>query len=304
MTVKEVFDLRRQGRVEEAYEAIRPMYAAHKGRYTTLCMFWTASDVFKLRMDKGRTDEAEKIFLALQRMLPRVQEIERQLQEERGTKAENGDTDSARAFMDYASHRLKGDECAPRFDRCEALSGTPNLSRGSGSTDENPKDTTAPSGASVFSRGRQPTDTEPDHTSEPRRGDTPSVETEPETEISILQTARQALSTDEKELNIAKNSHFSIPEDSPLVLLPADEKDEGNAPQQVVDVHSVSGLTPMQRIVLGLVAANPGSDLSSIAHGLGLPPQMVEPYLAALTSRGLITLIPTNTSSGYLVKST
>ena len=31
MTVKEIFDLRRQGRVEEAYDAIRPLYAAHKG---------------------------------------------------------------------------------------------------------------------------------------------------------------------------------------------------------------------------------------------------------------------------------
>ena len=27
MTVQEIFELRRQGRVEEAYEAIRPMYA-------------------------------------------------------------------------------------------------------------------------------------------------------------------------------------------------------------------------------------------------------------------------------------
>ena len=52
MTVKEVFDLRKQGRIEEAYDTIRPMYAAHKGRYTTLCMFWTAADVFKLRLEQ------------------------------------------------------------------------------------------------------------------------------------------------------------------------------------------------------------------------------------------------------------
>lgn len=45
MTVKEVFDLRKQGKIEEAYEAIRPMYAVHQGKYTTLCMFWTASDI-------------------------------------------------------------------------------------------------------------------------------------------------------------------------------------------------------------------------------------------------------------------
>ena len=40
MTVKEIFELRKQGRIEEAYEAIRPIYATHKGRYTTLCMMW------------------------------------------------------------------------------------------------------------------------------------------------------------------------------------------------------------------------------------------------------------------------
>ena len=58
MTVKEIFDLRKQGRIEEAYEAIKPLYAAHKGKYTTLCMFWTATDIFKLRLDQKRLDEA------------------------------------------------------------------------------------------------------------------------------------------------------------------------------------------------------------------------------------------------------
>lgn len=82
MTVKDVFDLRRQGRIEEAYEAIRPMYAVHKGRYTTLCMFWTAADVFKLRLDQDRTEEAGKILEALRRMHPRVEEITKQLDSE------------------------------------------------------------------------------------------------------------------------------------------------------------------------------------------------------------------------------
>ena len=85
MTVKEVFDLRKQGRIEEAYEAIRPMYAAHKGRYTTLCMFWTAADVFKLRLEQKRYDEAEKILEALKRMLPQVEAITKQLDSERPT---------------------------------------------------------------------------------------------------------------------------------------------------------------------------------------------------------------------------
>lgn len=72
MTVKEMFELRKQGRIEEAYEAIRPMYAVHQGKYTTLCMFWTASDILKKRVGEKRTDEAEKIFKALLRILPNI----------------------------------------------------------------------------------------------------------------------------------------------------------------------------------------------------------------------------------------
>lgn len=36
MTVKEIFDLRRQGKIEEAYEAIRPMYAVRTSRKSSL----------------------------------------------------------------------------------------------------------------------------------------------------------------------------------------------------------------------------------------------------------------------------
>ena len=76
MTVKDIFDLRKQGKIEEAYEAIRPMYAIHQGKYTTLCMFWTASDILKKRIKEQRFDEAEKIFKALQRVLPKVEDSE------------------------------------------------------------------------------------------------------------------------------------------------------------------------------------------------------------------------------------
>jgi tetratricopeptide (TPR) repeat protein len=74
MTVKEVFDLRKQGKIEEAYEAIRPMYAVHQGKYTTLCMFWTAHDILKFRLQTKRLDEAEKIFKALLRILPNIED--------------------------------------------------------------------------------------------------------------------------------------------------------------------------------------------------------------------------------------
>lgn len=72
MTTKDVFELRKQGRIEEAYDAIRQLYADDKGPYTSLAMFWTATDILKKRLKEGRADEAEKIFAALQRMLPNV----------------------------------------------------------------------------------------------------------------------------------------------------------------------------------------------------------------------------------------
>ena len=72
MTVKEVFELRKQGKLEEAYAAILPMYAVHKGKYTTLCMFWTASDILKQRLEEKRDGDAEKIFAALLRVLPSI----------------------------------------------------------------------------------------------------------------------------------------------------------------------------------------------------------------------------------------
>ena len=91
MTVKDIFALRKQGKIEEAYEAIRPIYREHKGRFTTVCMFWTASDVFKLRLEQGRVEEAEKIYRALERLIPSIEDDEKQ---------------SAARFMHYAEGRL------------------------------------------------------------------------------------------------------------------------------------------------------------------------------------------------------
>ena len=99
MTVKDIFALRKQGRIEEAYEAIRPIYKEHKGRFTTLCMFWTASDVLKLRLEQKRVEEAEKIYEALKRMLPRIEEIE-------ASDDQPHHKGQARGFMKFAEGRL------------------------------------------------------------------------------------------------------------------------------------------------------------------------------------------------------
>ena len=69
MTVNDVFELRSQGRTEEAYEAARAVYATNKSPHASAAMFWTAVDALKKRINDNRTDEARKIFMALERLL-------------------------------------------------------------------------------------------------------------------------------------------------------------------------------------------------------------------------------------------
>ena len=70
MTINEVFGLRNQGRREEAYEAARAIYATDKSPYASAAMFWTAVDMLKMRVGEGRMEEAGKIYMALERLLP------------------------------------------------------------------------------------------------------------------------------------------------------------------------------------------------------------------------------------------
>ena len=76
MTVKEVFDLRTQGRIEEAYDAIRSLYAVDKRPYTSLAMFLTAADILRKRVGEEQYQEAERILKALERILPQVPDKE------------------------------------------------------------------------------------------------------------------------------------------------------------------------------------------------------------------------------------
>jgi len=69
MNVNEVYELRRQGKIEDAYSVIRNIYATDKSEAATKAMFWTAVDVLEIRVKEGRTEEARKIYLALERLL-------------------------------------------------------------------------------------------------------------------------------------------------------------------------------------------------------------------------------------------
>ena len=81
MTVKEIFELRKEGRIEEAYNAILPMYRVYHGKYTSLAMFWCAVDMMNLLLGKVKDTseesmaalaEAEKIHKSLERLAPKI----------------------------------------------------------------------------------------------------------------------------------------------------------------------------------------------------------------------------------------
>ncbi len=85
MTVQEVFELRREGRIEEAYNAILPMYKIHHGKYTTIAMFWCAADrMCQLLETVSENDEesnnayneAERIHRSLQILYPKMHDEE------------------------------------------------------------------------------------------------------------------------------------------------------------------------------------------------------------------------------------
>ena len=107
MTVKDVFELRKQGKIEEAYEAIRPMYAVHQGKYTTLCMFWTASDILKKRIEAKRVQEAENIFRALLRVQPNI------------------DDKDGKAQTAMMHHALRLSEVSPAFSMLDFVESLP-----------------------------------------------------------------------------------------------------------------------------------------------------------------------------------
>ena len=140
MTVKEIFDLRKQGRIEEAYEAIRPMYRVHKGHYTSLCMYLCARDVFNIRLAEGCLDEDSKIYQALQRLVPFI-----------------GDKDgTVSKFMSEANARLNALRSAMPYKGNITETGSARM--------------TAPTGQNTLAQGLAPGDVEMPP-SEPCQGD-------------------------------------------------------------------------------------------------------------------------------------
>ena len=69
VTVDDVFELRKQQRTEDAYEAARRIYAVDKSTSATTAMFWTAIDMLRKLSKENHLEDARKIYKALERLM-------------------------------------------------------------------------------------------------------------------------------------------------------------------------------------------------------------------------------------------
>ena len=254
MTVKEIFELRRQGKIEEAYDAIRPLYAAHKGRYTSLCMFWTAADIFKKRIDEGRTDEAAKIYEALKRVLPYIKDSDPrpdgQPQPDAKPQIDDGipglgidkephrTTDSAAAFIQSAARRLT---VARQLDKQQAE-----------------KKRSSEADFRDFATFRNPQEEEISTAS--------ALSASPKEDPSASEEASNSPSKSEQE---GLSGHLAV------------SLDEGI-------IRPIEGLNAVQRVVLACVVGHPGYSVPRISESTGIPQKSIERHVAVLIDRGLI----------------
>lgn len=58
----DIFELRKSGKFETAYNAARENFAHHRGHYTNLCMFWCALDFARYLMNNGRHAEMPNVL--------------------------------------------------------------------------------------------------------------------------------------------------------------------------------------------------------------------------------------------------
>ena len=284
MTVKEIFDLRKQGRIEEAYDAIRPLYAQHKGRYTTLCMFWTAADVFKLRLEQRRYDEAEKILEALKRMLPHVEAINKELDTQHAAPAtdkpklpwETSDLQktngSASAFLASAIRRLK----------------KISSSRAASDTIEKSTKFSVPAPGIPAAGGNNLQDLQ-DFASASEQAAEESPQGKENAPAATTRTSSVLIDSVDEE---PPATNAQLLHDYPGHLIVS--LDDGI-------IRPVEGLNAPQRIVLACLTAHPGYSVPQISASTGIPEKSVERHVAALIEKNIIEHRGSKKTGGYYV---
>ena len=299
MTVKEIFELRRQGKIEEAYDAIRPMYAIHKGRYTSLCMFWTAADIFKKRIDEGRTDEAAKIYEALKRVLPYIKDSDPRPdgQPQSAAKAQPDDgipglgidkephriTDSAAAFMQSAACRLT---VARQLDKQQAekkrSSEADFRDFRNFATFRNPQEE-----AISASQEENPSTSEEEYLS--NSSNSPLKESQEE-ESQEEESQAEELRSSEADFRDFRNFATSRNPQEEAIFASQEEDLNGHLGVSLVEgiIRPIEGLNAIQRVILACVVGHPGYSVPRISESTGIPQTIVDRNIDILIDRSLI----------------
>lgn len=297
MTVKEIFELRKQGKIEEAYDAIRPLYAVHKGRYTSLCMFWTAADIFKKRLRDGHIEEATKIFEALKRVLPYIKDNDPHpdgvsdfhddgIPKLGIDKETNSSIDSAAGFMQTAARLLTQ---ARKLEQLEQSRQEKKLRA---------SETNSCNFASIRnSQGESHTGIQEEVTS--------SIQVGNSFDSDNLCSEKEDWGL-EKNVSAPSAEHKEV---SPETETPSVNKEEQASAEDITGHLSVSldegiirpieGLTAIQRVVLACVVGHPGYSAAKISDSTGIPQSLIDRHIAILTDRDLIEHRDNSDTSGY-----
>lgn len=318
MTVRDIFELRKQGKIEEAYDAIRPMYAAHKGRYTSLCMFWTAADIFKKRLREGHTDEAAKIYEALKRVLPYIKDSDKRPEStsdfhDDGTpklgidKEPSRTTDSAAAFMQTAARRLTQ---ARQLEQL-ATSTQEKLHANEASFRDFASSRHSQEESHTRIQEEVALSTQDGNSCDSDNSCSKKAESSSEKNSSLF----SALSEGHKEESPAKEELEPSKEDSLDSDNSWSKKDNSsNSPLKETNedlsghlsvsldegiIRPIEGLTAIQRVVLACVVGHPGYSVTKISESTGIPQTLIERHVAVLVDRGLIEYRDSMQYTGY-----
>ena len=74
MEVRDIFTMRKEGKTEEAYQAICEIYAHHHGPHTNLCMFWCSSDMFKKLAKEKNVKEMRRMLGQMVKIYPDIKD--------------------------------------------------------------------------------------------------------------------------------------------------------------------------------------------------------------------------------------
>lgn len=302
MTVKEIFELRKQGKIEEAYDAIRPLYAVHKGRYTSLCMFWTAADIFKKRLRDGHIEEATKIFEALKRVLPYIKDNDPHpdgasdfhddgIPKLGIDKETNSSIDSAAGFMQTAARLLT------QARKLEQLAASKQEKKLRASETNSHIFTSTRNSQEESHTGIQEEvalSTQDGNLCDSDNSCSKKAESSSEKNSSsfsaLSEGHKEELEPSEEDSLDSDNSWSKKDNSSNSPLKEANEDLSGHLAVSLDEgiIRPIEGLNAPQRVVLACVVGHPGYSVPRISESTGIPQKSIERHVAVLIDRGLI----------------